>query len=116
MKKYREKKHLKFWLKSGIKTTRGLKKGISRKDPKGEGEQAQQNNPGKDFQKYICDKIAIIGFKTISCKHNTAIIYKYYHIIRREQKKKTRSDKKTILQPLRKLESGLVMVHGSIII
>ena len=33
---------------------RGLRKCISRKDPKGRGEQAEQNNPGK----HICDKIA----------------------------------------------------------
>ena len=33
-------------------------KRASRKDPKGEGGgQAQQNNPGKDFKKYIWDKI-----------------------------------------------------------
>ena len=30
---------------------RVLRKCISRKDPKGREEQAQQNNPGKDFQK-----------------------------------------------------------------
>ena len=31
--------------------------------------------------------IAIIGVQTIFCKHNTTILYKFYHIFRREQKK-----------------------------
>ena len=31
--------------------------------------------------------IAKIWYKTIICRHNTAILYKYYHTIRREQKK-----------------------------
>ena len=42
--------------KETTKLRQGWKR-ASRKDPKGEGGQAQQNNPGKDFKKYIWDKI-----------------------------------------------------------
>ena len=48
---------------------RGLRKCISRKDPKGVGGQAQQNNPGK----HICDKIALKKKKTRSQVHTKEI-------------------------------------------
>ena len=69
MFKKNKQKNIQLRLKSDIKTTRGLRKGISRKDLKGEGEQAQQNNPGK-----TCKNISMI--KLIKKKNKKWSAYK----------------------------------------
>ena len=77
-----------------------VEKRLSRKDPK--GSRHNKITQEKTFKNIsvitLLEKktrsgvhtkgiIAIIGFQTIFCKHNTTILYKYYHIFRREQKK-----------------------------
>ena len=86
--------------KETTKLRQGWKR-ASRKDPKGEGGRHNKITQEKTLKSiseirlleqkrsgvHTKGIIAIIGFQTIFCKHNTTILYKFYHIFRREQKK-----------------------------